>query len=54
MKYLLLVYALGTTEPMTHATYTSANACFKAKRAFASALDEAGLPLVTVCTRKRV
>jgi len=54
MKYLLLVYALGTTEPMTHTAYTSSKACFEAQRSFKAAVHETGLPLVVVCSRQRI
>jgi len=54
MKWLLLVYAVHTTEPMTQTEYTSAKACFEAQRSLKAAHKTAKPRLYAVCTRKRV
>lgn len=53
MKWLLLVYAVNTTEPMTQTEYTSAKACFEAQRSLKAEHEAAKPRLYAVCTRSR-
>ena len=53
MKWLLLVYAVNTTEPMTQTEYTSSKACFEAQRSLKAKHDTSEPRLFAVCTTKR-
>jgi len=53
MKWLLLVYAVNTTEPMSQTEYTSAKACFEAQRSLKATHETSEPRKYAVCTPKR-
>ncbi|MCK5549398.1 MAG: hypothetical protein KAI41_02580 [Hyphomicrobiaceae bacterium] len=53
MKWLLLVYAVNTTEPMTQTEYTSSKACFEAQRSLKAKHETSEPRLFAVCAPKR-
>ena len=53
MKWLLLVYAVNTTEPMTQTEYTSSKACFEAQRSLKETHAKSEPRLFAVCSPKR-
>ena len=53
MKWLLLVYAVHTTVPVTQTEYTSSKACFEAQRSFKAKHETSEPQLFAVCAPKR-